>query len=804
MVPASMLGTLGRDLRYGVRGLLSKPGFAIIAIATLALGIGANTAMFSVVNAVILTPLALPQPDRVVMVWTDKVSGDVIGLPASIPDFLDWRATGMFDELAGFDTEGYNLVVGTMPERVPGVAVTKEWFDILRAQPVLGRTIGDDDIQAGHDQVVVLSYGLWNSLFKADPGVVGRVITVNGSPRTIIGVLPDRVAKLADEKLYVPLLFQPPQSTNRGLRWIATVGRLTPGISLRAAQATLAAVSTRLQKEFPQDNAGYHARLEPIETAYVGDMHNLLLVLFAAVGFVLLVACANIGNLLLVRGAARERELAIRVALGAGRFRLIRQLLTESLLLALLGGAAGLLPAWLGIHLLERVEAQTLPNSSLISLNPRVLAFTLLLALCAGLFFGILPALEAWRDCSLAATREHAPASTRLRFGNLFVMGELALTVILVTGAMLMLRSFARLRSAYPGYDVHTLTMRLSLAGKEYDDPEKQIAFYKHVVTSLATLPGLRSVGAIDCLPSCTDVVGGTLHFADRPDPPPSDPALVIVGLVTPDYFRAMGIPLIRGRAFSSQDGEHDTPTVILDAETADRFWPHQDPIGRNVRLRSKWPWRRIVGVVGSVNHTLAVQMKSRIGQAYVPATQMPTPDMSLVIASSLSPSALIPLVRSAIGRLAPDVPVFQIQTMDQANAGNRLPSMMGTALLGSFAALSLLLAFLGVYGVISFAVQQRTREIGVRMAAGATRQDVLFLMLRRESSLTLIGLGLGVGGSLVATSAMKDLLPGLTAADPLSLLSTVLLLFLAAFLASFIPAWRASRVQPMTALRYE
>ncbi|MBV9761976.1 MAG: ABC transporter permease [Acidobacteriaceae bacterium] len=796
--------TVLQDIRYAARVLCNKIGFSAIAIATLALGIGANTAIFSVVNASMLTPIAVPNPDRVVMIWTDSTDRSSSNFPASVPDFLDWRASGAFGELAGFTTDGYNLLVGTRPERVSGVAVTKEWFDISGAQPRMGRLFHEEDMQPGHDQVVILTYSLWNSLFNADPEVVGKTVYVNNSPCTVIGVLPRRLAKLADEELYVPLLFHSAESANRGLRYIGTVGRIAPNFSLSVAQGAMNGLSMRLGRQFPHEDGGYRTRLQPIEEAYVQDAQSLVLVLFGAVGFVLLIACANIANLLLVRGATRQREIAIRSALGAGKFRLIRQLLTESMLLGLLGGIAGIGPAFLGIRFLARYKLGSLPNADLITLNPTVLLFALAIALLTGLLFGIIPAWDAWRNNAASPLRERSQASGSLRFSNFFVIGEVALTVMLVAGAVLMLRSFLQLRAAYPGYDTRVLTMRVSLTGKQYEAPDKQVYFYKRLVERLSGLPGVRSAGAIDCLPTCTDTNGGALHFTDRPEPPPDQPAMVIMGSVTPRYLEAMGIPLVRGRYFSEADDERAPLAIILDEATARRYWPNEDPIGKSVRFRIKGPLRKIVGVVGNIDRNLAVKMKSQIGQVYVPAAQEPVSDMSVALSSSMNPAALIPMARREISAMAPEQPVFEVQTMAEARERTQVSSEFGAWILGFFAALSLLLAAVGVYGVISYTVQQRTREIGIRMAIGAAPADLLFGVLGKGLLLILMGLGAGLVGALVLSSVMTGLLHGISSTDPLSLLSTVLLLGLAGLFATFIPAYRASRIQPVIALRHE
>jgi len=796
-----------RDLRYAARVLYKKPLFSLVVIATLALGLGANTAIFSLVNAAILTPIPVPQPDRVVMVWSDKVNHEGGNFPASVPDFEDWQATGAFESLAGFTIDGYDVRIGNKPVREPGVAVTREWFEILQVRPFLGRVFTQEDMQPGHEQVLVLTHDLWKTLFGADPTIIGKTTYINSAPYTVIGVLPVRVAKAADEQLYRPLLFEPPLAGDRGLRGVTTAGRLAPGISLMAAQNRLDSVSLRLQKEFPAEDGSYRARLQPIEEAYVEDVHSLVLVLFGAVGFVLLVTCANIANLLLVRGTGRQRELAVRAALGAGKFRLMRQLLTESVLLAALGGVAGIVPAYLGIRFLAMFKPEALPNADLITLNPTVLLFSLVVALCTGLVFGAFPAWDAWQNHSTTVLRERSQVSGgRLRFGNLFVVGEIALTVVLVAGAALMLRSFVQLRSAYPGYDSQVLTLRVSLTGQQYDSADKQVNFYKEAVRRLSGLPGVRSAAAIDCLPTCTDIMGGALHFTDRPEPKQSERATVIIGSVTPDYFRAMGIPLVRGRLFSESDGAQDTPTVILDEATARRYWPNQDPIGQSVKVLMREPLRRIVGVVGNVDRNLAVKMKSRIGQVYVPFTQspFPVPAMSLVVSSAMNPLNLVPAVQRVISELAPDQPVFQVETLAQARAATEISSEFGTWLLGFFAMLSLVLAALGVYGVVSYTVEQRTREFGVRMAIGATPMDLLFGVLKQGFYVTLIGLAVGLVGALALTTTMKDLLHGLSATDPWSLLGSVILLAIVGLLATFIPAQRATRVEPSVALRYE
>ncbi|MGI8961299.1 MAG: ABC transporter permease [Bryobacteraceae bacterium] len=797
-------------MRYGARVLYKKPGFTLVAVLTLALGIGANTTIFSVVNAALLTPIAIPAADRVVMVWTDNVALSSRGFPASRPDYLDWQASGVFDKLAGFFTDGFNLLIGTHPERLSGAVVTQEWFEIQRIKPYLGRLFRTEDVQPGHQQVAILSYSLWASLFHGDPTIVGKSTVINSAPYTVLGVLPKKIAKIDDEELYLPLVFEPPLATERGLRDITAVGRLAPHLTFAAAQSRIRDLSARLAKQYPKEDGAYRAQLQPIEEAYVEDVHSLLLVLFGAVGFVLLVACANIANLLLVRGTAREREMAIRSALGASKWRLIRQLLTESVLLSLVAGTAGIIPAFCGIHFLTKFQLQQLPNAELVTLNSSVLVFTFFVALVTGVLFGLVPAWQAWKTNADEPLRERSQTSGgQRRLGNLFVVGEVALTVILVVGAGLMLRSFVHLRAANPGYDSqHVLTMRMALSGKQYDAPNKEAAFYKELVGRVSTLAGVESVGVINCLPTSNDVQGGALHFTDRPEPRASDVPVVTISSITPDYFHVMRMPLIRGRFFSEADGATDPLVVILDRELAKQYWPNQDPIGKLVKLRLHSPERKIVGVTGNVDLSVAGKMRGRVGQVYIPLAQSPDLDssweMSLVISTPMKPASLSSVVRRTIANVAPAQPVFQIETMEEARGRGRTSARLATLLLGFFAGLALLLAAVGVYGVVSYSVGQRTREIGVRMALGAGEYDVLRMVLARGVLLIIVGVWLGLLGAFALTRVMGTLLHGISATDPATFAGVSVLLIAVGLLASYIPARRASRVDPTVALRYE
>ncbi|HEX7362806.1 MAG TPA: ABC transporter permease [Bryobacteraceae bacterium] len=800
-----MFDSFRQDICYAVRMLHHQPGFTLACVVTLALGIGANTAIFSIVNAALLTPIAVPHPNRVVMVWTDKDGRSSGGFPASGPDFQDWRASGIFENLAGFTTDGYNLLMDGTPRRVQGAAVTESWFEILREKPYLGRLFRAADMQPGHDHVAVLGYGLWRTRFGGDREIAGKTAIINSAAYTIIGVLPPHIAKAANEKLYVPLLFEPPLGTNRALRYIGTVGRLAPHLSLDAAQSGMSAVSQRLAREYPNSDGGYRAHLQPMEQAYVQNVHTLVLVLFGAVGFVLLIACANIASLLLVRGAARTKEIAVRAALGASKARILRQLITESVLLALAGAAVGIVPAWFAIQLLARFRPESLPNADLIGLNPTVLLFTALLAVCTGVLFGGLPAWMASRRSGDSPLRERSQISGReLRFGNFFVIAEVAFTVVLLAGAGLMLRTIVQLRAANPGYETATLTMRISLAGKQYAAPEKQVFFCKELLRRISNLPGVQAAGAIDSLPTSDDLEGGTLHFTDRPQPKQADAPIVVIGSATPDYFRAMHIPLIRGRFFTAGDNSAKPLVVILDQKTARKYWPDTDPLGRTVRLRLHAPPRRIVGIVGNIDRNMAVKLKSRAGEVYVPFAQSPVQNISIAITSSRKEALLVPVLRRTISALAPDQPVYQVETMAEAREATRGDSRFSAWLLGLFALLSLVLAAVGIYAVIAYTVERRRREIGIRMALGATPSEMLLDVLRTGAILIGAGTAVGIAGALALTRLMRGMLYGVGANDPLSFVAAALILAAVGLAAAGIPAYRASRIDPARALRQE
>jgi putative ABC transport system permease protein len=796
-----------QDVRYGARMLRKNPGFTIVVVLTLALGIGANTAIYSVIQAA-LAPLAIPDADRVVMVWTEDAKRDWHQFPASVPDYQDWKTSGVFSSLGAMADGGFNMRLADRTDRVNGLDVTPEFFTALAVQPHLGRIFRAEDVQPGHNNVAILTDAIWHSRFGGNPSIVGSSVLLDGVPHTIVGVLPKSFPLIGQEQIYEPFVFAADVVGKRGSRFFQVIGRLRDGVPLPAAQKRMAELERRLSTQYTED-AGHSVALQPAEDAAVEDARDMLVILFGAVGFVLLIACANIANLLLARGTARQREMALRVALGAGRWRLCRQLLTESVLLALLGGVVAIVPSFAAIRFITSFHLDELRNNNLITLNSSVLAFNLALSFITGILFGLAPAWQAWKtnvnDTMKEASRAYTGgAHQRLR--GLFVIGEVALTLVLLVGAGLMLRSFAQLRSANPGFDSHNvLTVRVALSDQQYATPEKQIAFFERVVHDAQSVPGVASASAVDDLPASDNLHGSGLFFPDRPDPRPEDVKIVIRDSVMTGYFATMRIPLLSGRYFNDADSKGSAPVVMIDEWTAKQNWPGQDPVGKSLKLGKKDPPLQIVGVVGSVDQGILVKLlKGQIGQVYRPAPQAPMPAMTLVLRTAVDPASLIPAMRNLVRNVDIDQPVFQAETLDNTRAAGRAAQRLATSLLGSFAGVALLLAAIGVYGVIAYSVGQRTREFGIRMSLGAKRLDVLRLVVRQGLVLAGIGIAAGLAGAFALTRLLSSLLYGVNATDPLTFVGVTALLATVAAAASFLPAWRATHVDPVIALRCE
>ncbi len=804
------MGSLLQDLRHGLRALVKNPGFATVAVLTLGLGVGANTAIFSVVRATLLTPMAIPEPERVVVVWTENREHgyQLHHVPASIPDFEDWKGSGIFEQLGAMRDGGFNLRIGDRSERVTGLFVTEGWFGALGIKAWLGRLYNAADMQPGHDLVVILSHDYWSNTFASDPGVIGKSVTLDGEARTVVGVLPKTFPKMESEQIYAPLVFGAPAATDRGTRFISVVGRLRRGVPLAATQHRMDELSSRLGRQYAYD-AGNTVALQPIEEALVEDYEALVLVVAGAVGIVLLISCANIANLLLARGTERTREMAVRAALGAGRWMLARQMMAESTVLALAGGLLGALVAAWGIEFLKWFKLEDLPNPEQVRLDTGVLAFNFCLAFVTGVLFGLAPAWQAWKtdvNDTLKAAGRGLSSGVRQRLRGLLVVSETALTLVLLVGGGLMLKSFAALRSADLGFNPHgMLTMQVALSEHQYPTPEKQMAYFDEALHRLRVLPGVVGAAAIDGLPGGDSIHGSGLRRADRPEPKLADVPIVLINSVTPDYFRTMQTRLVRGRFFTNADRTGAPPVAIIDVWAAQRYWRGEDPVGKSLRLESAGPAREIIGVVGNVSQGILIKMvKGQLGQVYVPLAQAPKANLSVGLRTTVEPTALTGSAQKTLREIDPNEPVFLVRDMDASRAASEAPQTLATALLGGFAGVALLLAMIGIYGIVAYSAGRRMREIGIRVALGAQRRDVLRLLVGQGMLLAVAGIAVGLAGAWVLARQMASLLSGVEPNDPATFACVCALLTAAAGAASYVPARRAMRVDPVEALRQE
>ncbi len=819
MVP--VMETLLADLRYGLRTLAKSPAFASIAILTLALGIGANTALFSVVNAVLLNPLPYHDPSRLVAVYsrTKQFSQSSI----SYPNFLDWvRTQNVFSSLAAFREADYNLTGLGQPERVSAEMVSAAFFPTLGINPVAGRLFRPEDDRIGAQPVVLLSGGFWKRKFASSPNVLGTTLTLDGLPYTVVGIIPAGFSyhggNYHPSDVFVPIgqWNDPTFRDRRAAMGMDAVARLKPGVTLQQAQAGMDSIACSLADTYPDANKGSGISLIPLKQDFTGDVRPFLLVLLAAVGFVLLIACVNVANLLLARSTGRTREFAVRAALGAGRARLLRQLLTESLLLSLAGGGLGLLLASWGTHAAISLMPDALPRAESIEIDSHVLLFTLAASLLAGILFGLAPALSTSRAELHSTLQEGGRGSSgaRRRLQGLFVAIEMALALVLLTGAGLMIRSLANLWSVNPGFDPsHVLTFSVSVPTPKDATPASIRASLRRLQDTVAAVPGIQAAslngGAI---PMTGD---SELPFWIDGQPKPTNTAEMKVALfylVEPDYRKAMRIPLLHGRFLSPADNEHSPLSIVIDEQFARLYFPNQNPIGKHIHLAIFEGLAEIVGIAGHVKQWgLDENIHSPIqAQFYLSIAQVPDQFMPLfrnggfIVRTAAAPENSLAPIRHALSALDPNIVVFETQTMEKIVAGSLAARRFSMILLGIFAALALLLSCVGVYGVISYLAGQRTHEIGLRMALGAQRTDVLRLVLGHSAKMALLGVALGLVASLSLTRLMAKLLYGVTAYDPLTFLAVAALLILTALAASYLPARRATRVDPMIALRYE
>ena len=804
-----------QDIRYGFRMLLKSPAFTAVAVLTLALGIGANTAIFTVVNAVLLRQMPFSDPSRLMAVYHSYPS---INLLRASVDPASWdyyrHNVKSFESMAAYSQfrAPQNLTGNGDPQRVRTVAATGDYFKVLGVAPMMGRTFTTQDDYPGSRQAV-LGYGLWKERFGSDPHILNKEIALDGMNYTVIGVMPNGFNFPQKAELWVPIGLTPEQIKPGGAEFMDMVGRLRQGVSPEMAVGEFTKITQELRRLRGEDNDGFEIKTEPLQQLIVGDFRKPLWVLLGAVTLVLLIACVNIANLLLARATIRQRELSIRAALGASRTRIVSQLLTEGVILALVGGGLGLAFAYWGVDVLLSVVPMELPAFVHVTMDVKVLLFTLGISVFSGLLFGIIPALQV-TGTSLNETlkeggRTNAPGRHNSR--RALVVSEIALAMILLVGAGLMIKSFVRVLQADPGFNTqHTLKADLSLPASKYKDEAKMKAVFREIPERLQRIPGVTAAGLVSTPPLNTGWTN-TFFLRGRSDIQPEPHAYI--GLTTPGYAAAVQIPLKRGRFIEDSDSQDSAPVAVIDENAARMYWKNEDPIGKEIsvagegaiagKAEPKPVWRRIVGIVGSVKHRSAIQEETK-GQIYIPYQQFAIPMASIVVRASGDPTALASQIREQVMQVDRELPIYEVRTMSSMYDEFVAQPRFNMFLLAVFAGLALLLAAVGIYAVMSYSVTQLTHEIGVRMALGARRGDVLGMVLKQAARMATIGLGIGLIGALLATQVLQSLLFGVRVHDVATFLSIGFLLAAVALLASFMPALRATRVDPMVALRYE
>ncbi len=793
-----------QDLRFAFRTLISQPVFSLVAVVTIALGIGGATAMFSVVHAILLRPLPYEEPERLLRVQNRN----------SYPDMTDWiEQNQSFEAFGGYGGGRFDLTGNAEPERIDASVVSGHLFPLLQAGAALGRVILPEDDRPGAEPVVVLSDGFWRRRFGADPNVVGKALSLSGIPYTVVGVMP-RGFKLpdVDAELWAACWVVYQDSTGeRGMHSLVAIGRLKEGVTLPQAQADMDGIADRLEALYPEENTDRRFVLVPWQDYIVQDARTGVLILFGAVGFVLLIACANVANLLLARGANRQREIATRTALGAGKFRLFQQLLTESILLSVMGGAAGLALAILLTRVLVVVGPEDIPRLNEVAVDGRVLGFTLVISLLTGIVFGLMPGVQASRGGlgeSLKEGGRSLAGSVPRRLRSALVVTELALAVVLLIGAGLLFRSFLSLQSVDPGFNTeHLITMDFNLPMDPYREIPRRTVFFQQTLEQIQSVPGVDAVAVTTDLPFGTGSIHHNLAFEGRPVEPGTEPEITYRG-ISPNYFAVMEIPLLEGRAFNDGDREGSPPVVVINRQMARQYYSDSDPIGQRIRWarRDTIRWMTIVGVVEDVRP--ASLDANEVNAVYAPFAQEQQSWrtwMNVVVRTSANdPSTVGLTIKSEIAELDPNLPVANIQPITQLIADSSKDRRFHMLLLASFAAVALTLAAVGIYGVLSYAVAQRTNELGVRIAMGAKTRDILGIVLRQGMLLTAVGLAVGVALALALTRVMSSLLFAVTPTDPITFVAVVFVLFFVALAASFFPALHATRVDPLKALRSE
>ncbi len=806
------MGNVLQDLRYGFRMLLKSPAFTVIAIIALALGIGANSAIFSVVNTVLLQPLPFEHPEQLVKVYVTVPKRGALTNPASFLNFADWRAQSQqFEHLAAYSDASATLTGADEPEQFRGAVTTGDFFSVLRAQPALGRTYTIEE-ERPDAQIVVISHGLWKRRFGGDPKIVGQRINLDSRATIIIGVMPEGFQYPLDQErteFWSPLDPTSDLNKERGASYLNVIGRLRQGATLQQAQAEMTAITGRLAEQYPAENTARGSNLIAMHEDLVGDLKPALLILLGAVGFVLLIACANVANLMLARATSRQKEISIRTALGASRWRVVRQLITESLLLSVMGGALGLLLALWGVDLLVASIPEDIPRVSEIGLDLRVLGFTAVISLLTGLIFGLVPALQVSKPDLNEGLKEGGRGSTEGARRNFvrsaLVVSEVALSLVLLVGAGLLMRSFMQLRDVKPGFDPHNvLTASVALPDAKYKDEASQAEFFRQLLQRIAAQPGVHSAGAGTPLPLTNNMMMNSFAVEGRPPAAPGERLATHSRIVSPDYLRTMGIPLIKGRIFTERETKESPRVLVVNETFARKFFPNEEALGQHIDLSISDDMKgEIVGIVGDVKHYRLDREPNP--ECYVSYLQVPTSFMSVVVRGETENTAgLTAIVRDAVRQVDKDQAVSEVRTMEQVLSNSVARRRFNMMLLGIFASVALILAAVGIFGVMNYSVTQRTHEIGIRIALGAQTRDVLKLVVGQGMLLIAIGVALGLAASFALTRVMSSLLYGITATDPITFIGVALVLASVALLACYIPARRATKVDPMIALRYE
>jgi putative ABC transport system permease protein len=814
--------TLLHDFKYGLRVLLKTPGFTAAAVLVLALGIGANTAIFSVVNAVLLRPLPFQDPARLVQIWhvpPPKSFPGMTQFAVAAGNFLDWQSqNNVFERMALYTGAGFNLTGTDKPEALQASAVSADFFPVFGVHPLLGRVFAPDEDRPDHNHVVILGHALWQSHFGSDPHIVGRTISLDGQSYTVIGVMDAKFRRPGYAQMWTPLALTDAERAVRGEHHYSAIARLKPGIDIKQAQAEMSTISSRLEQQYPADNKGWGAVVVPLREELVGDVRPALRVLLGAVAFVLLIACANVANLVLAKTFARQKEIAIRTALGASRRRVLQQILTETVLLSLAAGALGLVFASFGVDLIIHFLGARLPRATEVGLDTGVLGFTLLISLLTGIISGLAP---AWRltktnvnDALKQGLGRNASDSGGNRTRGALVVSEVALSLVLLVGAGLMIRTLWMLRSIDPGFSPQgVLTMRLAVSRARFPLPSQESAFANDLLVKVRALPGVESAGTIDDLP----LQGGSnqpIAIEGQPVLPLSEQPEVAVRVISPGYVHAMRIPMLSGRDFTDADTADRTAAILISESLAKKFWPGQDAIGKRLTM-GFFPdkVREVVGIVRDVKQD-ELSMKEPVATLYWPIAQLSTPAPSiggwrsspivLVVRTSTEPSSLISAVTNAVHQVDKELPVTDVTTLEDFITESIAPQRFNMLLLATFAGLALLLAAVGIYSVLAYSVRRRVREIGIRMALGAQINDVLRLIVFEGMKPAILGVGIGLAGALALGRVLTTLVYGVSPTDPATFAAVSVLLMAVAFFASIIPAYRATKVEPMKTLRDE